>query len=348
MVERAQAVGKHPCRVKIKDIEYHLPEYTVTNEALQQENPSWDMSLVESRFGVVKRHIAGDDETALDLAFQACNKLFSKNKDAQNEIDGIIFCTQSPDYIMPPNSCILHKMLDLPEDVFAFDFNLACSGYIYGLGLAQGLICASLAKNVLLVTGDTYSKYIHKQDRSTRVLFGDGAAVSWITASDSTEGIIDIQCSTSGKGYEKFIIPAGGCRVQRCEKTSIPTAGDSGNVRTLENIHMDGLGILSFVNSKVPEQIHRILEPNKLTVNDIDLFIFHQASKMALDSLSRLLKLKPDRVYRNLHEVGNTVSASIPIALKDVLEKGDLSRGHKVLLSGFGVGLSWGTALVEI
>lgn len=335
-------------RVKIKDIAYYLPERIVTNEELQKENPNWDMSLLIERVGVLKRHIVRDNETALDLSFQACKRLFFKNKDAKQQIDGIIFCTQSEDYIMPPNACILHKMLDLPENVFSFDFNLACSGYIYGLALAQGLICSGTAKNILLVNADTYSKYINKQDRSVRMLFGDGAAVSWITASESMQGIIDIQCSTSGKDYDKFIIPAGGCRIPKSTETAIPKTNDSGNVRTLENIHMDGMGILVFVNSKVPKQIQQILTKNKFTIDDVDLFIFHQASGVALDSLIRLLRIKPEKTYQNLHEIGNTVSASIPIALKEVLENGKVSRGDKVLLSGFGVGLSWGTALIEI
>ena len=123
-------------RIKLADIAYHLPERVLTNDELHEENPAWNMGLVEKRAGVLKRHIAGDGETSLDLAYQACKKLFAANKDALGQIDGIIFCTQSQDYIMPPNSCILHEMLDLPEDVFAFDFNLACSGYIYGLALA--------------------------------------------------------------------------------------------------------------------------------------------------------------------------------------------------------------------
>lgn len=335
-------------RVQIKDIAYYLPECVVTNEELHEKNPSWDMALVEERSGVLKRHIARDDETALDLAFRACEKLFSRNEDLPGQIDGIIFCTESPDYIMPPNSCILHKMLKLSEDTLAFDFNLACSGYVYGLALAQGLILSGMTSNILLVTAETYSKYIHEQDRSSSVLFGDGAAVSWITASDSTQGIIDIQCSTSGKNYDKFIIPAGGCRMPKSEETKIPKTDKSGNVRTLENIHMDGMGILMFVGLKVPKQIRSLLKRNELTVEQIDLFVFHQASKMALDSLTRSLRIDREKVYSNLSEIGNTVSASIPIALKDALDSGAISSGDRILLSGFGVGLSLGSAIIAV
>lgn len=334
--------------VKIKDIAYYLPETIIDNQYLHDENRAWDMKQVVERTGVEKRHIAGEGETALDLSLQACEQLFSKHEEAAELIDGLIFCTQSGDYIMPPNACILHKLLNLPENVFAFDFNLACSGYIYGLALARGLVFTGQARNILLVTADTYSKYIHRKDRSARVLFGDGAAVTWLSGADSGPGVIDILCSTGGKEYDRFIIPAGGCRLPKSRKTARPKKDESGNVRTLENIYMDGLGILAFVNSRVPKQIRQILARNSLTISDIDLFIFHQASKLALDSLAALLKIEPGKEFRNLQEVGNTVSASIPIALKDAMDAGRAVPGDKILISGFGVGLSWGTALIEM
>ncbi|MFA5865485.1 MAG: ketoacyl-ACP synthase III [Phycisphaerae bacterium] len=332
----------------IKDIAYHLPETLVSNDQLRRENPSWDMNMIAEKTGVYQRYIAQEKETALDLARVACQKLFGQHKNLQTQVDGLIFCTQSPDHIMPPNSCILHKYLDLSEDVMAFDLNLACSGYIYGLGLAQGLISSGLATNVLLVTGDTYSKYIHKMDRSSRVLFGDGASASWIMRSDSEQGILDIQCSTSGKYYDKFIIPAGGCRLPKSAESAVLKFDNNGNGRSLDNIHMDGMGILAFVNSKVPKQIQSILMRNALTLDDIDLFIFHQASKMALDSLIRLLKIPPEKVVQNLAEVGNTVSTSIPMCFKFAMDSGRISQGSKILLCGFGVGLSWGTVIIQM
>ena len=334
-------------RIKIEQIAYYLPERVVTNQELHEENPSWDIPRAEKHTGVFKRHIAADSETALDMSFKACQKLFLEANGLKGKVDGIICCTQSGDYIMPPNSCILHGMLELPDDVLAFDFNLACSGYIYGLALAQGLICSGLASNILLVTADTYSKYISEKDRSTRLLFGDGAAATWITGSGSQQGIIDIQCSTSGKGHDKFMVPAGGCRVPKSGETSRPETDRSGNTRTAENIKMDGMGILSFAKAKIPQQVTKVLARNEMTVEDIDLFVFHQASKVALDSLTRTLRINPEKVFQNLQEVGNTVSASIPIALKDALQTGRVAPGDKVLLCGFGVGLSWGTAILS-
>lgn len=334
--------------IKIQDIAYHLPEQVLENDVLKNISPDWDMNIVEERVGVMRRHIARADETALDLALEACKKLFSRHNQVKELIDAIIFCSQSQDYIMPPNACILHKNLELNENVLAFDFNLACSGYIYGLVLSEGLICSKRAKNILLINADTYSKYVSDKDRSVKVLFGDGAAVSWITKSSDKDGLIDIQCSTYGKLYERFIIPAGGCRMPKSEKTSLPITDKSGNIRTLENIYMDGMGILTFVNSRVPKQINEILTRNKLTIDDIDLFIFHQASKLALDRLKNSLNIKDEKLFTNLSTIGNTVSASIPIALKEALEKKIIKKGDKVVLSGFGVGLSWGSAILKI
>ncbi len=335
-------------KIKIKDIAYYLPAQVVTNEDLHRENPSWNMDKVEQRAGVQKRYITSEHETALDLAFQACKKLFEKYPDARNQIDGLLFCTQSPDYIMPPNACVLHKLLELPENTFALDYNLACSGFIYGLGMARGLIHTGMAKNVLIVNSETYSKYIHKKDRSVRVIFGDGASASWITSSESDEGITDILCATSGYHYDKFIIWAGGSRTPKSEESAQLVEDDSGNVRTKEHMHMQGYEILKFVSNRVPKQVMTLLKRNGLTVGDIDTFFFHQASKMALDSLTRLLRIPQEKVYRNLHEIGNTVSASIPIALRNALDRGIVSKGNKVLLCGFGVGLSWGSALMEV
>jgi 3-oxoacyl-[acyl-carrier-protein] synthase-3 len=215
------------------------------------------------------------------------------------------------------------------------------------LAIAQSLLVSGIATNILLVTADTYSKYIGPGDRAARVLFGDGAAATWVSASRSERGLIDIQCSTSGKDHRKFIIPAGGCRMPRTPETAVARADGSGNLRSLENIHMDGAGVLSFVNTTVPRQVESILARNQLTIEDIDLVIFHQASKMALDSLNRRLRIPIEKSFSNLREVGNTVSASIPIALKDAVDLGRVRPNGRILLCGFGVGMSWATAILR-
>jgi len=285
----------------IKSIEYYLPETIITNEDLQKENPDWDLEKVAEKSGVYQRHIAGENETAFDLSVKACDKLFQTND--KSEIDGIIYCTQSPDYIMPPNSFLLHKYLCLKDGVIAFDFNHACTGYIYGLAMANAFVKAGMAKQILLVNADTYSKYINKKDRSTRILFGDGAAVTIVEESNEREGIIDIELGSSGSGYDNFWIPAGGLRLPKSDNTSVEIENDKGNIRTQNDIEMDGLGVWSFINSVAPKQVDRLLKKNNLRKPDIDQFIFHQASLLTLESIMRSMKLNEEQVFINIQNI---------------------------------------------
>lgn len=334
--------------VIIEDIAYHLPEKVLSNEQLAREHPDWDMKRVLRRAGVVERRIAADGQTALDLALVACEKLFAAHEGLRQRLDAVLFCTQSPDYLLPPNACLLHGRLELGEKVMAFDCNHACSAYVYGLAIARSLILSGAVRDLLLVNADTYSKYIHPDDRSARVLFGDGAAASWIRHTEEARGIVDVLCATCGQEFKSFYLPAGGCRLPKSSATAVPVVDDDGNVRTLDHIHMDGFGILTFVNSKVAAQVQELLEAHQLSVDQIDLFVFHQASKLVLETLARMLDLPHEKVFRNLERIGNTVSASIPIAIKDLMDAGRWRRGQKVVLSGFGVGLSWATALVQL
>ncbi len=334
-------------KVAIKDIEYALPERVVTNQDLNVENPDWEMEHVEAKSGVRQRHIARAGETAFDYVKKAADQMFLSGNQDKSSIDAIIFCTQTPDYIMPSNAFLLHEYLDLSEDVLAFDYNLACSGYIYGLAIARSLIIAGTATNVLLATGDTYSKYINKQDRSTSVLFGDGGSVSFVSASNDDTGISDLMLASSGKHHRKFYVPAGGCRLPCSEETAVEETDRSGNVRSKNDIHMDGMAVWSFIQSTVPKQIKKLLSRNSLEVGDIDQYVFHQASKLTLDSLTKALKLDPEKVFVDLATTGNLVSTSVPVALKKAIAAGRIAEGSRVLISGFGVGLSWGSMLIE-
>jgi 3-oxoacyl-[acyl-carrier-protein] synthase III len=329
----------------IKSIEYYLPENIVTNADLQKENPDWNLEKVAEKTGVYQRHIAGERETAYDLSVKACDKLFQSND--KNEIDGIIYCTQSPDYIMPANSFLLHKHLGLKENIFAFDFNHACTGYIYCLAMANAFVKSGMAKEILLINADTYSKYINRKDRSTRILFGDGAAATIVKVSNKRTGIIDIELGSSGSGYNKFWIPAGGLRLPKSDSTSVEMEDDRGNIRTRNDIEMDGIGVWSFINSVAAKQVSRLLKRNNVEKTNIDQFIFHQASKMTLESIMRAMRLNEEQVFINIHNIGNTVSASIPIALKDAIDQSKIDIGSTLILSGFGVGLSYGAILME-
>jgi 3-oxoacyl-[acyl-carrier-protein] synthase III len=279
------------------------------------------------------------------LSIKACDKIFDKND--KNKIGGIIYCTQSPDHIMPSNAFLLHNYLKLPDEVFAFDFNHACTGFIYGLAMAHSFLLSGFAEQILVVNADTYSKYINKRDRSTRVLFGDGAACTLVEKSNTNSGVIDIKLASSGKSYDKFWIPAGGARLPKSSQTAIETEDQSGNARNQENIQMNGFDVWAFINSSAPKQVKQILENNKLKKAEIDQFIFHQASQMTLDSIIKSLRLDKEKVFINIKDIGNTVSASIPIAIKDATEQGKIGKGNRVILSGFGVGLSYGSILME-
>ena len=329
--------------IEIKSIEYFLPENVVTNEDLSIEHPTWDIHKVGEKSGVHSRHIANEDQTAFDLATKAIDKLIEKGLEL-NSIDGLVFCTQSPDYVMPSNAFLVHKHYELNSRVWAFDYNLACSGYIYGLSIVRGLISTGLGKNVLLITADTYSKYMNKNDRSTRVLFGDGAAVTHLSASQENN-FIDVILETEGKEYKSFYIPSGACR--KLEDTYFEEVG--GLVKKVEttDIHMNGFAVWKFISNTVPVQIKDLLQRNNIDISKIDFYGFHQASKLTLDSLIKALGLDPDKVYINLGDKGNTVSASIPILLKDAIDSSRLKKGDLMLLSGFGVGLSWGSILMK-
>jgi 3-oxoacyl-[acyl-carrier-protein] synthase-3 len=330
----------------INSIEYYLPNLVESNDFLQQNYPNWDIKKIEKKSGVYERHIAETNETALDLSIKACEKIF-KNYD-KTKIDGIIYCTQSPDFIMPSNAFLLQKHFNIKEQIIAYDFNHACTGYIYGLMMANSFIKSNTAKHLLLVNADTYSKYINPKDRSTRVLFGDAAAVTIVEQSSETFIIEDIEIASCGMDYDKFIIMAGGARHPKTKLTEIEYEDSLGNIKSQNDIKMDGFAVWSFINTKVPIQIKQVLHRNFLKISDIDLFIFHQASLMTLTSLIKTLKIKEDKVFININSIGNTVSASIPIALKEAADKGLLIKGMKVILSGFGVGLSYGTILIKI
>ena len=234
----------------------------------------------------------------------------------------------------------------MSKNIGAFDFNLGCSAYIYGLAIANGLITAGTANNVLLITSETYSKYINKGDKSTRTIFGDGAAASVI----SNNGLFKIDSfnlGTDGSGKGLLIVPAGGARYKCTEKTKIVEEVD-GNKRSKEDLFMDGTGIFEFSIREVPANIRGLLQKAKLDIDDIDLYIFHQANKFMLDFLRKKMKIPVTKFFMNFSDIGNTVSSSIPIALCRAYEKDLFISQKRIVLSGFGVGLSWGSVLLEV
>lgn len=332
---------------KITAIEYVLPAQTLSNEDLACDFPEWNVDKIFGKTGINKRQVASVNECASDLAFQACEKLIQAANVERSEIDFIILCTQSPDYFLPATACILQDRLRLPTGCGAFDFNQGCSGFIYGLGLAKGLIETGQAKNVLLVTADTYSKYIHPADKSVRTLFGDAAAATLIQAVAGGPYIDRFRYGTDGAGAKNLIVPIGGARNPSALNPSPEQyTDDSGNVRTDANLYMNGAAIFEFSMTRIPELLASIFDES-FTVDDVDLFAFHQANKFMLDSLRRRIKLPVEKFISEFEHCGNTVSSSIPIALKESLDKGVLLNGKTVVGVGFGVGYSWAGCVIK-
>jgi 3-oxoacyl-[acyl-carrier-protein] synthase III len=333
--------------IGLVDIAHSLGENIVSNVQLKEEHPDWDMDQVFQRTGVRSRPIAAPGETALSMAIKATEKLFEKIKIERREIGALIFCTQTPDHILPPNSSLLHGQLGLPDNMMTFDINHACSGFIYAVGIARGLIQSGVAKNTLIVTADTYSRLIHPQDRSTLSLFGDGAASTLISVKSTRLNILDMSFGSSGKNAGRFIVKNGGMKSGRSvENVLHPDA--SGRINSPDHIYMDGMGVLSFFTSAIPPVVRGLLAKNNKLVEDIDFFVFHQASSLALNGLRRALKIPEEKMIIDLEDTGNLVSASIPVALERLLERDVLKRGQLVVLCGFGVGLSWGVTLLEV
>ena len=283
-------------------------------------------------------------ELASDIGLKAAEKLFLDEKTDRREIDFLLFCTQSPDYLLPPTACLLQDKLNIPTSSGALDFNLGCSGFIYGLTLAKGLIESKAAKNVLLITAETYSKFIHPNDRGNRSIFGDAAAASLI----SNNGIAKIEnfsLGTDGRGSDNLIVKKGGMRnpkLQDKKEKELSEMYDAGSY-----LKMQGTEIFNFTLTTVPQLIANTLEANGKDFKEIDFFIFHQANKYVLENLRRKCKIPEKKFITHLKKTGNTVSSTIPIALKEALIKQTIHQGHTVLLAGFGVGYSWGGTILQ-
>lgn len=328
----------------IKAISYYLPERVMTNEELVHEFPEWSVEKVAQKVGVESRHLAADRETAGDMAEKAAKKLFSEYNISPSEIDFVMLCTQSPDHFLPSTACILQDRLGIPTSAGAFDYNLGCSGCVYGMAVAKGLIAGGIAKNVLLLTAETYNKYLHPSDKSNRSIFGDAAAACLI----STEGIAEIgnmSLGTDGSGAKHLIVETGAARHKAA--TGKETIDDDGHIRRDDYLYMDGSAIFNFTLDTIPIMMKEILEKNMLDKSDVDYYVFHQANKFMLNTIRKVCVLPKDKFYVNLSETGNTVSSTVMIGLKQCLESGSITSGMKVMVAGFGVGLSWGGTILK-
>jgi 3-oxoacyl-[acyl-carrier-protein] synthase III len=315
-------------------IAVHLPERVETNAQLKAEFPSWDMDLIYEKTGIAARHIAAPGECASDLAVAASQKLFHDYDVDPRSIDFVLLCTQTPDYPLPTTACLLQSRLGLRTNVGALDFNLGCSGYVYGLSLADGLIRSGAAKRVLLLTAETYSKYIHPTDRSLRTIFGDGAAATLVESAPEPS-LTAFQFGTDGSGADTLLVCKGGARSP--EDAIKPRHRQ----RWESALYMDGPSLITFTVAAVPLLIENILAAAKLADQDVDLYLFHQATRKMLDQLRERMGISEERLPMVLENCGNTVSATIPILIHSLRSEGQLKRGMHNMLVGFGVGWSW-------
>lgn len=325
-------------------ISYALPEQVLHNKELAELYPGWTEEKIQSKTGIVSRHVAVPGETATDLAARAAQKLFAEHKILPTSIDFVLFCTQSPDYKLPSSACILQDRLGIPTSAGALDYDLGCSGFVYGLALAKGLIASHVASHVLLLTGETYTKYIHPMDKSVRTIFGDGASATFVDQ-DVVDKMGEFVLGTDGSGAHQLMVPTGGAK-ESCSPCAEEYVDASGNVRTKNNLVMSGADIFNFTLDIVPETIDALCAKHEIGRDDVDLFVFHQANKFMLDTIRKVNLIPRDKFYVDLEDVGNTVSSTIPIALVRAEERGVLKPGMRVMLMGFGVGLSWGATII--
>ena len=319
----------------IRKIEYYLPSKIEDGETMKLDNPEWRIEDIEKKTGILKRYISGPEETAVDLAVYAAEKIFVSGDILKVSIDCLILVTQSPDYVLPASACIIQQKLGLNKNCLGFDVNQGCSGFIVGLALASSLVESKTVKNVLLLCSETYTKYINKHDRTSRPVFSDGAAAIVIEPSDK-DSIGPFDFGTDGAGAENLIVKKGGAR------QSILQQGNES-----KQLFMNGSEVFMFTMEMVPKSVSTLLATAGKRLEEVDLFIFHQASLLVLSNIQRRLQIPDHKIFNNIGDIGNTVSASIPIALKRAIDLGIAQKGQTIMLVGFGVGYSWGSCLIK-
>jgi 3-oxoacyl-[acyl-carrier-protein] synthase-3 len=336
-------------KAAVAAISSHFPSAELTNEQLAAEFGDWTAEKIFEKTGIRSRRIAGETETASDLGVVAAETLFASGACAPGDIDFLLFCTQSPDYFLPTTACTMQSRLGMRTDSGAIDFNQGCSGWVYGLSLAKSLVEAGTANNVLLVTAETYSKYINPRDRSVRTIFGDAAAATLVKAIDADHDLIGpFIFGTDGRGACNLIVPTGGARRPSTAEPLVETSDTSGNWRSDANLFMNGPEIFNFTLQSVPKAVAQLLAKSERAIGDVDFFLFHQANRFMLERLRAKSGIAPEKFWNDIEQIGNTVSSTIPIAWQQARDQGRLHAGDRVMAVGFGVGYSWSGAMIEV
>ena len=306
-----------------------------------------DMSTRAAQaLGIEERHIASSGQAASDLAVLAAEKIFEKHPEAKEDIDFVLLCTQQPDYLLPSTSCLVAEKLGLPKSVGALDYNLGCSGYVYGLALAKGLLETGVSRKLLLLTASLYSRTVSPEDNATAPVFGDGASATLIECVESGKPLLEaFVFGTDGSGAGSIIQEVGGSRFPFRETTLEKIEDDHGS-HTKADLFMDGQEVMLFTLREVPPLVEKVLQKAGLSREELSYAVFHQPNKFMLDYVQRKCKLQKVPFFNDVRHTGNTVSASIPLGLESISEK-EKGLSH-VLLAGFGVGLSWAGCVADL
>lgn len=333
-------------RAGIEDISYYLPEKVVTNDDLAANFSARGVRRVGGVTGVMSRHVEEDSVPLSEMAVRAVRDMFAERPDELDSIDFIVLVTQTGDYKIPSTACIIQDKLGLPKTVGAFDINLGCSGYVYGLAVAQSLVESGISQRCLLIAAEKPMLHASASDLNMRILHGDAATATLISRENIIAEIGSYDVGSDGSGAKLLYIPAGGTVMPATKETREPVPDESGNAVCLEHTQMDGIAVYNFSTETVPVTIARTLEKNGVSEDDISYFVLHQASGIILDGIRNNMGLEEDRVPTNIDSVGNTSCASIPLILTDLLKSKTVAPGKRILLSGFGIGLSWASVVL--
>jgi 3-oxoacyl-[acyl-carrier-protein] synthase-3 len=305
-----------------------------------------DIRKTTAPIGVENIYRADDGQTASDMCYAAAEKLIGGLGWSRDEIDGLIFVSQTPDYISPATACVLQNRLGLPESCFAFDMNFGCSGFVSAYFLASTLIETGACGKVLLLIGDTLRRYVSPEDRGLTFIISDAGSATALERTESGE-LSSFIMNTDGSGAEALIIPAGGARTPSNEGTSVVEYDEDGSGRSAEDFYMDGMAVFTFAVKRVPALIDELASLHGESKDAFDYFLLHQANAYMLKFISKRSNLPLEKFPVNINRYGNTNGATIPLLLADLASSGELEN-RKVVMSGFGVGLSWGGVATKI
>lgn len=328
-------------------ITYYLPDIIVTNDDLALEFHQISSDSIYRQSGIRKRRVVRPYELGSDLSFRAAEKLFHENPAIDlDTIDLLISCSQGPDFKAPSNSVLIHERLGLSENCACLDMPLGCSGYVYCLGIAKAMLASGQARNILILTSEVPSHIIHSEDLYLRMIFGDAGTATYMSL-DSLPKIGNFVYGTDGSGARALYVDRSAARNPIDSDWINLHANEIGNLQH-GRMYMNGSDIVHFSIKKVPELLRHTLLKNNLTFEQIDLFIFHQASGFILNVLKRKCKIPDEKFFVYIEDVGNTVSNTIPIALAEAIKQNVAREGMRVMLLGFGIGFAWGGTVIEL